>query len=197
MKPYIIDLLVVAVILWELLMGLRRGLSGELFRLLVTGLVLAAGLGFYEKFGDMIASHSRLTANPEMAAALAFLLIVVGAGVCFFFLRIICTLLVNVKFNDAFDRPAGAAAGIMRGGLIAALWIFAAGLWPHGQLRQMIRVDSYAGKAVFKAAPAVQVKIAALAARVRQMSPEPAPAGPRCPPPAGKPEEEKPRQSEP
>ena len=112
MKTYMVDLIVLVIILFEFLMGLRRGLSGELFRLLGTGLVLAIGLGFYEDFGLMIANHSRLTQNHEMAVALAFLLIVVGMGICFLLLRIVFNLLVHVKFNDAFDRPAGGMAGI-------------------------------------------------------------------------------------
>lgn len=162
MKVNIIDLAVSVIILWELLMGLRRGLSGELFRLFGTCLVLAIGLGFYEDFGLMIANHSRLTQNHEMALALAFLLIVVGMGICFFLLRIVLTLLVQVKFNDAFDRPAGGAAGVLHGCLIAVLLIFAAGLWPDEELRRLITVDSYAGKTVFRFAPAVKEKIRAL-----------------------------------
>jgi len=162
LQPYIVDLIVLVIILFEFLMGLRRGLSGELFRFLGTGLVLAAGLGFYEDFGLMIASHSRLTQNYEMAAALAFLLIVAGLSLCFFFLRIVFALLVNIKFNDAFDRPAGGVTGILRGCLIAVLFLFAAGLWPNEQLRPWIKVNSYAGKAVFKFAPLAKEKIRSL-----------------------------------
>lgn len=175
MKPYIVDLAVLTIILWELLMGLRRGLSGELFRLFGTCLVLAIGLGFYEDFGLMIADHSRLTQNQEMAVALAFLLIVVGMGICFFLLRIVLTLLVNVKFNDTFDRPAGGVAGILRGGLIAMLLIFAAGLWPNEQLRPLITVDSHVGKTVFQFAPVVKEKIRFLFIRLQHSPAQPAP----------------------
>lgn len=170
MQTYIVDLIVLVIILFEFLMGLRRGLSGELFRLLGTCLVLAIGLGFYEDFGLMIATHSRLAGNQEMALALAFLLIMVGMSICFFLLRIVLTLLVNVKFNDAFDRPAGGVAGILRGCLIAVLLLFAAGLWPNEQLRPLITIDSYVGKTVFKFAPVVKEKIRSLS--VRSPAPE-------------------------
>lgn len=174
-KVNIIDLIVPIIILWELLMGLRRGLSGELFRLLGTVLVLAIGLGFYEDFGLMIANHSRLTQNHEMALALAFLLIAVGMGLCFFLLRIVLVLLVQVKFNETFDRPAGGVAGILRGCLMAGLLVFAAGLWPNEQLRQLIKVDSYVGKAIFQFAPAVKEKIRSLPVRAPALE-RPAPA---------------------
>lgn len=174
MKAYIIELAIAVIILWEFLMGLRRGLSGELFRLLGTCLVLVIGLGFYEDFGFTIATHSRLAGNQEMALALAFLLILVGMGLCFFLLRIVFNLLVNVKFNDAFDRPAGGLAGILRGGLIAVLLVFAAGLWPNEQLRPSITVDSYAGRNICKFVPAVKEKIRSLYVRFQAPSSQPA-----------------------
>lgn len=175
METYLVDLAVLVIILFEFLMGLRRGLSGELFRLFGTCLTLAIGLGFYEDFGLMIANHSRLTQNQEMAMALAFLLIVVGLGLCFFLLRIVFTLLVNIKFNDAFDRPAGGVAGILRGGLLAVLLIFAAGLWPNEQLRPLIMINSYVGKTVFKFVPAVKEKIRSLPTRLQPSPAQPEP----------------------
>jgi len=168
MNVNIVDLAVPVIILWELLMGLRRGLSGELFRLIGTCLVFAIGLRFYEDFGMMVANHSRLAQNQEMAVALAFLLILVGMGVCFFILRMVLTILVNVKFNDAIDRPAGGLAGVLNGVLIAALLVFAAGLWPNEELRPLITVDSYVGKTVFKIVPVVKEKILSLPFPLRQ-----------------------------
>jgi uncharacterized membrane protein required for colicin V production len=175
MTPYIIDCVVLAIILFELLMGLRRGLSGELFRLIGTCLVLAISLRFYGDFGLMIAEHSRLGQNQEMALALAFLLITAGMSVCIALLRIVFTLLVTVKFNEAFDRPAGGAAGGAHGAVIAAIIVFAAGLWPNEQLQAMIKVDSYFGRTIFKFAPAVTEKI-------RAISPAPRPSADRAAP---------------
>lgn len=159
MKTYIVDMAVVVIVLWELFMGMRRGLSGELFRLIGTCIVFAVGLTFYEGFGKTIAAHSRLAENQDMAMALAFLLIILAAALCVFFLRLILGLLVKVKFNDSFDRPAGGAAGFLRGCLLAALLLFAAGLWPNNDLQPLITADSYVGRMVFKLAPRVNEKI--------------------------------------
>lgn len=165
MNAYIVEIAVCAVILWEFLMGLRRGLSGELFRLIGSCLVLLTGLGFYRDFGFMIANHSRLAHDPETALALAFLLIIAGMGACFFLLHIILHLVVKVKFNDAFDRPAGGIAGIARGAVLAILLVFAAGLWPDTPLRAMITEKSFAGKNIFRFAPAVTARINSLQER--------------------------------
>jgi len=175
MKVNIVDLAVPIIILWELMMGLRRGLSGEFFRLIGTCLVFTIGLRFYEDFGLMIANHSRLDQNQEMAVALAFLLILVGMGICFFILRIVLTRLVNIKFNDAIDRPAGGLAGILNGGLIAALLVFAAGLWPNEELRPLITVDSYVGKTVFQVVPIVKEKIRSVSLRLQPSPDQPEP----------------------
>lgn len=166
MKINPVDLVVPVIILWGLLMGLRRGLSGELFRLIGTCLVFGIALRFYENFGSMIARHSLLVQNQEMAAALAFLLILVGIGICFFVLRIVLVLLVNVKFNDSIDRPAGGITGLLNGALVAALLVFAAGLWPNQELRPVITSESYAGRFVFKVVPVVKENIISLSIRL-------------------------------
>ena len=168
MKINPVDLAVPVIILWELLMGLRRGLSGELFRLIGTCLVFGIALRFYENFGLMIARHSLLAQNHEMAAALSFLLILIGIGVCFFVLRIVLVLLVNVKFNDSIDRPAGGMAGLLNGVLTAALLVFAAGLWPNQELRPVITSESYAGQFVFKVVPVVKEKIISISMHFRE-----------------------------
>jgi len=79
-----------------------------------------------------------------------------------------------VKFNDAFDRPAGAAAGILRGFLIAIILVFAAGLWPNEQLRPMATADSYVGKTVFKYSPGFTEKLHSLQARIQNAAEKPA-----------------------
>ena len=173
MSVNIIDLAVPVIILWELLMGLRRGLSGEIFRLAGTCLVFGIALRFYEEFGLMIARHSRLGQDVETASALAFLLILAGMGVCFFILRMVLVMIVNIKFNDAFDKPAGAMAGFINGAIAAVMLVYAAGLWPHAELRPLIREQSYAGRIVFKAVPVAKDKIRSLPLRFHPDLPDP------------------------
>lgn len=166
MTSYAVEIAVVALVLWEILMGLRRGLSGELFRLAGTAIILGAGLALYERFGAVIAGHSRLAHDPETARALAFLLIVVGLGIGLFVIQIFMRLLVKVKFNDAFDRPAGAAAGLFRGLLIGVLVVIAAGLWPHAAARAFLAEKSPFGRVVFKFMPAAKARMRALESRI-------------------------------
>ena len=149
-------------VLWEFLWGLKRGLSGELSRLISTVVVLIAGLRFYQAVGRLLADNTRLSENPELALAVAFLLIVVCVALLFLILRLILRLLMTVKFNDKIDRSGGGCAGFLRGVLMALLCVYAIGLWPHEYLRNLVRTQSIVGRTVFQYAPPIIEKLNAI-----------------------------------
>ena len=149
-------------VLWEFLWGLKRGLSGELLRLIGTVIVLAAGLRFYQTLGRLLTDNTRLAEDPELALAVAFLLIVVCFALLFLIVRLILRLLMSVKFNDKIDRSGGGFAGILRGVLMALLCVYVIGLWPHEYLRNVVREQSIVGRKVFQYAPRVIAKLKAI-----------------------------------
>jgi len=149
----VIEVGVLALVLWEFLWGLKRGLSGEISRLIGTVVGLTAGLRFYQSVGRLLADNTRLSEDPELALAVAFLLIVVCFALLFLILRLILRLLMSVKFNDKIDRSGGGFAGILRGLLMAILCVYAIGLWPHEYLRNVVRKQSIVGRTVFRYAP--------------------------------------------
>jgi len=158
----VVEVGALVLVLWEFLWGLKRGLSGELSRLISTLIVLVAGLRFYQTLGRLLADNTRLSENPELALAVAFLLIVVCCTLLFLVLRLILRLLMSVKFNDKIDRSGGGIAGLLRGVLMALLCVYAIGLWPHEYLRNVVRRQSIVGRAVFQYAPPVIAKLNAI-----------------------------------
>ncbi len=152
----------VVVVLWEILWGLKRRLSGELFRLLATAIGLGAGLRLYQAGAGVLARHTRLSESPDIAEALAFLLIILLAAAVFLLLRLLGRLLLTVKFNESVDRPAGALAGLLRAGLLIGMWVWALGLWPYPPLRTLVRSDSVIGRAVFRAIPPLVERLQAV-----------------------------------
>lgn len=155
----VVEIGAIALMLWELLWGLKRGLSGELSRLITTAIVLVAGLRFYQTLGNLLIQNTRLSENHELAMAVAFLLIVVCLGALFLILRLVLRLIMTVKFNDKIDRPGGGLVGILRGGLMVVVCVYAIGLWPHEYLRDLVRNQSVIGRTIFKYAPAVVEKL--------------------------------------
>ena len=149
----VVEMGALVLVLWEFLWGLKRGLSGELSRLIGTVIVLTAGLRFYQAVGRLLTDNTRLSEDPELALAVAFLLIVVCFALLFLILRLILRLLMLVKFNDKIDRSGGGIAGLLRGALMAILCVYAIGLWPHEYLRNVVRKQSIVGRAVFQYAP--------------------------------------------
>jgi len=180
----VVEVGALVLVLWEFLWGLKRGLSGELSRLIGTTIVLTAGLRFYQTLGRLLIDNTRLSENPELALAVAFLLIVVCFALLFLILRLILRLLMSVKFNDKIDRPGGGLVGILRGALLAILCVYAVGLWPHEYLRDVVRNQSIIGRAVFQYAPWAIEKLNAirwLDVGVKPPLPSPLPPIPELP----------------
>lgn len=158
----VVEIGALVIVLWEFLWGLKRGLSGELSRLISTIVVLVAGLRFHQVVGRLLADNTRLAADPELALAVAFLLIVVCFSLLFLILRLILRLLMSVKFNDKIDRSGGGLAGLLRGVLMVLLCVYALGLWPHECLRDLVRKQSIVGRKVFDYATPVIEKLNAI-----------------------------------
>lgn len=175
----IVEVFVLVLVLWEFLWGLKRGLSGELSRLIGTVVGLIAGLRFYQTVGRLLADNTRLAEDPELALAVAFLLIVACVALMFLILRLILRLLMAVKFNDKIDHSGGGVAGLLRGVLMALLCVYAIGLWPHEYLRNVVRKQSIVGRAVFRYAPPVIEKLNAI--RWLDIGVKPPPAAPLPP----------------
>lgn len=148
-----VDLIALGLIAWEIIMGLRRKMAGELFRLLCTALVLAAGWRYYLDVGNQLAEHTRLAANLEMAQAIAFGMIVAMLGMSCALLHLILGLLIQAQFHALIDRVGGAVLGLLRGSLLVIMLLFAAALWPQALLRETFQQDSCAGRITARLAP--------------------------------------------
>ena len=149
-----VDIAALLLIVLEIILGFRRGMAGTLFRLTCTVIILLAGLRFYQLFGDLLARNTSLLAgNPDLAGALAFLLIIVVLGLFFLLVRILLNLLMTVTFNEKINRPGGGIAGLAQGLVLVFLVVYAAGLWPLAATHQLFVQHSFVGRAVFRVCP--------------------------------------------
>ena len=148
-----IDAAAVIVVILAFLIGLRRGLSGELFPFLSVLINLLAGIRFYLPLSDLLLANTRLSADPELARAMAFLAIIVVLGLFLLIVRIVLHIVMKTMFSQGTNRAGGGVLGLARGTLTVILLVFAIGLWPNNYTRQLIVIDSFIGRTVFKAAP--------------------------------------------
>ena len=166
-----VDWIALGIIAWEIIMGLRRKMAGELFRLLCTALVLAAGWRYYSDIGAWLAENTRLSASPEAAQAIAFAIIVILLGICCALLHLIMALLMEVRFNILIDRIGGAIMGLLRGALIVMMLIFAGTLWPSETLREVLQEKSCAGRITAQIAPPLVRMVRAVQVDFRMEAP--------------------------
>ncbi len=150
-----IDIAALVCLIAGMIIGFKRGLSGELARLISVTLTLALSLRYFRPLADFVISHTRLSEHPAYARPLAFILILCMAGLFFLLLRILLQRLMKITFNPKIDRIAGVFAGAARATAIVILLVLALGLWPGAWLTRVFREESAIGRAVFKGAPAL------------------------------------------
>ena len=154
-----LDLTALGLIFVELLLGMRRGMSGEFFRFLGSGAVLLAALKFYRPLGLWLVDHSRMADNPAMATALGFTLLTLGGEAVLLGLRLLLNLLMKITFNEKIDRPGGAMIGMFRGLLLVIMLVFAGGLWPQDFMQSFFVQQSMVGRTIFEYAHAAVDKL--------------------------------------
>lgn len=156
-----VDIAALVCLIAGMIIGFRRGLSGELAGLISTALTLALSLCYFRPLAEFIINHTRLSGHPAYARPLAFVLILCIVGLFFLLLRIFLKRLMKITFNPKIDRVAGMFAGAFRAMAIIVLLVLALGLWPSAWLTRVFREESAVGRAIFKSAPALAERIEA------------------------------------
>ncbi len=148
-----VDVVALVYFVFAAAMGFKRGLSGELTRLVGASATIIITLKYFSQLSDVFTQHTRLAEHPETARPLAFILIAVCVGLCFFVLRILLAYVMKVSFNPKIDRVCGILAGCARATIIVAVIVLALGLCPSQFLRRVFREQSAFGRVLFTHAP--------------------------------------------
>lgn len=144
----LIDLAVAVYLIFGMIRGFLRGLSGELARVVSMVVVLALGWQFYRPLGAKLVEITRL--GEGVAQWAAFLLIVVVAGVAAILLRWILRNLVEFSFKGAIEKVGGMAAGVVRSGIWVVLAVVAATLSPSEYLGRVFGQESRIGSLIVR-----------------------------------------------
>lgn len=146
-----VDVAVLVLLLYSLLSGLVRGLSGEIARAAAFLGLLAAVYFTHTPVGHWLDQRTRLGAGDAAIVALALL------GVAALFIYLVGQALLRgcgkLRFHGGFERIGGALAGLVRGAVTAAAILIAVGLLPVDAIHRTVAEDSMFGRAAHRLFP--------------------------------------------
>ncbi len=152
--PNVVDIAAFTVIALGSLLGIKRGLSGELARLLSIVTAFIFGIRFCNPFGAWLTERSRLDARSTYA--FAFVATVVFSFALMLVLRFVLKRVMKVVVAEKFDKMAGLVAGFISSVFLVAIVLLGINLWPHDYLNRVFGSESILGRAVVRAMPAVR-----------------------------------------
>jgi len=153
----IVDVVALAFVVLNAIVGLVRKLSGELAQLVAAVAALVLGVTLHRPFGDWILANTGLEAGGARAAA--FLLTVLTAVVCMLLMRAILRHAMKVVFDPVIDRIGGLVAGALRGAVIVAILFILMNIWPQPYLNRVFGKESTIGTLVVRYLPYVRATV--------------------------------------
>jgi membrane protein required for colicin V production len=145
MPPYnTIDIIIVGLLAVGLLRGIMRGLSGELAGFIALGVALFAGYNFYEPFGIYLSQSTSM--NEIQADTVSFVVILIGAMLLMWALRVILKSVMEFTFKGALERAGGAVAGLLRYAVFLSFLILLTRLFGQGTIYNHVIEDSFIGR---------------------------------------------------
>lgn len=145
----IVDVVALVLMLFAMIGGIRRGLSGELAR--VIGLAAAVYAAWY--FADPV-THWLMDRNPEWtqqkAFSAGFAALLLAALLASWLLRSALRSIMTFAFKGKLERIGGGLCGLVRGSVLAALIILMLSLVPQEDVRRTVTEDSIAGRLVYE-----------------------------------------------
>ncbi|HEY8240719.1 MAG TPA: CvpA family protein [Kiritimatiellia bacterium] len=166
----VVDAAIAVVVLVGVLGGIRRGLSGELARLIAAGVALYVAWKFAEPLADWLMQKQPM--SYTRGYAMAFIGITAAALALTFVLRIMLRSVMEFAFRGRIERIGGALCALVRSGIVVAFVVLLVSLAPEGELRAAVCDESFVGSAVCR-------RLRPMYDDLRQLQPElplPAPA---------------------
>jgi len=149
--PSVIDIVALIIVALGMFQGFRRGLSGELARLISIVVAFALGLHFYHPFGLWLSAHTRLSEQP--AHALAFITAIIAAIVTMILLRIVLKRVMTIVFEKKIDKMGGLLAGFVCSSVIVIIIFMIMIIVPNNYLNRQFGQNSVIGSVIIKYMP--------------------------------------------
>lgn len=170
----IADGIIALLLLGGLIGGLRRGLSGELARLLVAGAIVLVLYRFARPVADWLMQRYQLAPNVALLTSSAVLIL--GGYIALTLVRLALAAVFNFSFKGALERIGGAIAGFFRAGAVCAIALTLLAQIPHEGLHRVTAEESRIGRWMLRWTLPVVERIVEKVPELRPFEPQP-PAG--------------------
>lgn len=140
----LVDAAVLAFLLGGVAGGVRRGLSGELARVLIAAGAIAIIYYFARPVAQWMLSRYDLSQNVALLLASAALLLISYIGLTL--VRLALAAVFNFGFKGRAEKLGGALFGLLRSALVAVLLLTLFALLPNDTLHRHVAIESRFGR---------------------------------------------------
>lgn len=144
-----LDIIVVLLLIRGVYLGVRNGLTAELFRFIGTVLTLTLAVQWYSQVADILIAN--LTLPAWLSQFLCFVAIAQLVRVIFKYGLTLILKILNIQFIPQLEKVGGGVTGLGRGVLVAGISILVLSFFPSAYITESIYDKSYSGIFLVKA----------------------------------------------
>jgi membrane protein required for colicin V production len=138
-----VDVLVVIFLIRGGYIGLDRGFSVELFKVLAAITTCVLTLCYYTNLGEWLTSHSFL--SLPVANVVSFLGIFCALLITFRAVRLFLFKILRLELFYGLERWGGFILGLSRSIVFASLFLFVLALLPAPYIKESVELNSFSG----------------------------------------------------
>ncbi len=142
----LVDGAAAVVVLVGILGGIRRGLSGELARVIAAGAALYVAWRFAQPMAAWVMDQHPM--SYEKGYTVAFFAILLCAFALTWLLRAALRSIMLFAFKGNLERIGGALCGLARASIVVVFLVLLVSLAPAGDLRTAVVDDSFIGPVI-------------------------------------------------
>ncbi|HEO63653.1 MAG TPA: CvpA family protein, partial [Candidatus Omnitrophica bacterium] len=136
-----VDILAIALLARSIYLGLKDGLTAEIFKLTATLISIAVSLHFYGIIGKILSLRSPIPL--WLCKFIVFCAIIFMVNIIFKYAVLLLLKILNIQFIPQLEKIGGALAGLVRGVLICGLTLIALLLINADYLERSIKERSF------------------------------------------------------
>ena len=144
------DILSIIILIRTSYIGLKNGLSIEIYKFATFCIACFAAIYSYNKIADIINQNINIIISREQLNAVIFMVLLLAGMLIFRFIFIFAREAIKLSFAKNFDVSSGIILGLIRGVLIVCV-IFAVLTWvSNDHVRESIQKRSFSGSYIVK-----------------------------------------------